>query len=181
MAPILLQDGEHGIGLGFDDFKVRFREICEQHIREGRAKAFAFVFCDFSAGVTASVLHDGRAFGELNDLSGDKMTVFYLHLHAHDAVGKSFNAHFLHTLGVREQVPPPCVVCFRVQDGEVEDVAFHPIDERTGDPVLVLEQIKRHLKGYLKEMARQGDLSALPGPRHLLSVAKLLKFASSPS
>lgn len=177
MAPILLQDGEHGIGLGYEEFRNRFQEICEQHLNEKRAKAFAFVFCDFADRVTASVLHGERGFNALNDLSGNEMTVFYLHLQAHEIAAKSFNAHFLHVLGLREQVPPPCVVCFRVCDRAVEDVAFHPIDERTGDSVLVLEQIKRHLKSYLKEMGKQGDLSALPRPASLLSVARLLKFA----
>lgn len=176
MAPILLQDGEHGIGLGYDEFKDRFQEICEQHLDEKRAKAFAFVFCDFGRSVTASVLHSERGFNALNDLSGSEMTVFYLHLRAREIATESFNAHFLHVLGVREQVPPPCVVCFRVCDKGVEDVAFRPIDERTGDPVLVLEQIKRHLQSYLKEMGKQGDLSALPRPASLLSVASLLKF-----
>lgn len=176
MYPILLKDGEHGIGLGYEEFKSRFHEICEQHLDEKRAKAFAVVFCDFGNSVTASVLHGERGFGALNDLSGSEMTVFYLHLQAREIAAKSFNAHFLHVLGVREQVPPPCVVCFRVCDGDVEDVAFRSIDERTGDPVLVLEQIKRHLQDYLKEMGKQGDFSALPRPADLLTVGRLFKF-----
>ncbi len=32
MSPILLQDGEHGIGLGYEEFRHRFQEICEQHL-----------------------------------------------------------------------------------------------------------------------------------------------------
>lgn len=173
MAPILLQDGVHGIGLGYDEFKERFQAICEQHLKEKRAKAFAFVFFDFGRGLTASVLHSGSGFRELNDLSGNEMTIFYLHVNAHEIAGKGFNAHFLKILGVDEQAPPPCVVCFRVCDGEVDDVAFHHIDERTGDAVLVLEQIRRHVKYYLAEIGRQGDLSALPKPKSLLSIARL--------
>ncbi len=135
------------------------------------------MFCDLAGGVTSSVLHCEGGFTALNELSGNEMTVFYLHLKAHEIPVKSFNAHFLHVLGLREQVPPPCVVCFRVSDRHVEDVAFHSIDERTGDSVLVLEQIKRHLKSYLKEMGKQGNLSALPRFTSLLSVARLLKLA----
>jgi hypothetical protein len=165
MCPIFLQDGEHGIGLGYEDFKQRFQAICEEHLQEKRATAFAFVFCDFEQGVTA-------------EASGDMMTVFYLHLCAREAAAHSFNAHFLQALGVAEQVEPPCIVCFRVQDGAVEDVALHPIDERSGDPVLVLEQMRRQIKNYLSEMKKQGDLSALSVLRNLLPVARL--FRSQP-
>jgi len=178
MCPIFLQDGEHGIGLGYEDFKQRFQAICEEHLKEKRATAFAFIFCDFEQGVTAATLHGDHGFKVLNEASGDMMTVFYLHLCAREAAAHSFNAHFLQALGVAEQVEPPCIVCFRVQDGTVEDVALHPIDERSGDPVLVLEQMRRQIKNYLSEMKKQGDLSALSVLRNLLPVARL--FRSQP-
>lgn len=174
MVPILLQDGEHGIGLGHEEFKVRFLEICEKHLKEKRAKAFAIVFCDLGQSLTASVLQSRHGFKELNDLSGRELTVFYLHLQAHGEAGESFNAHFLEALGVQGQVPPPCVVCFRVYGNEVDDIDFHEIDERSGDGVLVLEQVKRHLSAYVEEMGKQGDISALPRPKTLLAVFRLL-------
>ncbi len=179
MCPIFLQDGEHGIGLPYEEFKQRFEAICEEHLKEKRAKAFSFVFCDFGQGLTASALQGPHGFGILNEVSGNEMTVFYLHVQSY-GLAVPFNRHFLKELGVEDQVKPPCIVCFREYKGAIDDVAFHVIDERSGDPVLVVEQVRRHVTRYLSEMKKQGDASALPGLSDLLTVSRLFRSLGAP-
>ena len=58
MIPIFEQVSGHGQGLGHDDFKKRFKEICEEHLREKRARIFAFVFYDMTHGTVREALYD---------------------------------------------------------------------------------------------------------------------------
>jgi len=48
MIPIYEQGSGNGIGHGLDSFLNRFDCICSGHRKEGRAKAFAFIFYDFT-------------------------------------------------------------------------------------------------------------------------------------
>ena len=40
MHPIQMQEGDRGIGMGYTAFINRFEAICQEHLHEGRARAF---------------------------------------------------------------------------------------------------------------------------------------------
>jgi hypothetical protein len=121
MIPIYEQGGGNGIGHGLQSFLGRFDEICAEHLANGRAKSFAFIFYDFTDQATRKILKDQGVFAQLDRLSGNELSVFYLHAGTKAAV-EAFNAHFFSTLGIEGQAALPCVVFFRVQNGAVEDV-----------------------------------------------------------
>lgn len=121
MIPIYEQSSGRGIGHGRDTFLVRFDEICEEHVAKGRAKAFAFIFYDFSDRAMRRILADQGAFAQLDRLSGSELSVFYLHGGTKWVV-QDFNSHFFSKLGIEDDVKLPCVVFFRVSDGAVESV-----------------------------------------------------------
>lgn len=127
MFPIQEQGRKRGIGHGLDSFLKRFDAICREHLKEQRAKAFAFIFYDFADNDLHRILKDERVFAQLDRLSGTKLTIFYLHTGNKEAVNR-FNNVFLSKLGVAENATPPCVVFFRVTKDGVGDVAVAQLD-----------------------------------------------------
>lgn len=78
MIPIYEQGDGRGIGYNLDSFVSRFESICQQHIDENRAKAFAFIFYDFTDSSFRKILKDKGAFVKLDRLScQDKILVFF--------------------------------------------------------------------------------------------------------
>ena len=96
----------HGQGLGHDDFKKRFKEICEEHLREKRARIFAFVFYDMTHGTVREALKGADGFRRLDETSGKDVSFFYLHDRAVDRFGDSFNRRFMRALSVTRQAKP---------------------------------------------------------------------------
>jgi hypothetical protein len=120
MIPIYEQGEGEGIGLSLNRFLDRFEAICSEHEIGGRAKAFAFILYDFRDQAVYEVLKSRGGFAELDRLSGNDLSVFYLH-NPNRAYTDHFNASFLKLLGVEDQASTPCVVYFRVNDGRVTD------------------------------------------------------------
>lgn len=127
MYPVQEQRHRHGVGLGFEEFSKRFDDICQQHLAQGKARAFAFIFYDFEDRAIRGILKDEGVFAELDRLSGDRMTIFYLNASTRHGV-KSFNEQFLSALGVVEPVSLPCVVFFKVKDEEIREVDVAILD-----------------------------------------------------
>lgn len=127
MFPIQEQGHRRGIGHGLDSFLKRFDAICQEHLKEQRAKAFAFIFYDFADNDLRRILKDQRVFAELDRLSGTKLSIFYLNTGKKEAVNR-FNNVFLSRLGVIEKATPPCVAFFKVTKDGVGDVAIAQLD-----------------------------------------------------
>lgn len=89
------------------------------------------------------------------------MTLFYLHSGAILPYSDAFNQKFLKALNVDQQIAPPCIVFFRVNGKNIEDINFHNIDAETQEPHLIIEELRRYVAGYIDEMNAQGDLSGL--------------------
>ncbi len=79
MFPIFEQGQGKGIGHTFDTFLRKFIEICEEHLQTNRAKAFAFILYDFYDEATKKVFRNQGGFARLDRLSGQNLSVFYLH------------------------------------------------------------------------------------------------------
>lgn len=127
MIPIYEQGSGKGIGHGLSSFLQRFDEICADHLANGRAKSFAFIFYDFTDQAIRKILKDLGVFAQLDRLSGKELSVFYLHAGTKAAV-KAFNAHFFGALGIEGQATLPCVVFFRVERGVVEDIEIAQLE-----------------------------------------------------
>lgn len=135
-----------GIGHGLQDFMDRFDQICRDHIKDKRAKSFAFIFYNFGDKNLQKVLRNRGVFAKLNDLSGDEVSVFTLHARSAHAV-EAFNLMFLSVLGVPD-TKPPCVVFFKLVDNQIGDVQVVTLD--SPDLVHSLDELKSILGDYLK-------------------------------
>jgi hypothetical protein len=123
MFPIFEQGKGKGIGLTISSFHERFDELCHEHLRSKRAKAFAFIFYDFENKELRKILKDQGVFVKIDRLSGNNLSVFYLHSGNRAAV-TDFNSEFLSKLGVADKATLPCVVFFKLKDDKIEDVAI---------------------------------------------------------
>lgn len=169
MHPIQMQEGDRGIGMGYTAFISRFEAICQEHLHEGRARAFAFVFYDMTNGVVRRALHDAHGFRLLHEKTGKDITLFYLHDLAIEAHWRSFNRTFMNALGVEGQTAPPCIVFFRVHGEDIEDVSIYRIDDQTTDPVLVAAELEQYVNDAIKRLNAEGDVSALSSLGRLIA------------
>jgi len=127
MIPIYEQGSGNGIGHGLSSFLRRFDEICAQHLAEGRAKSFAFIFYDFTDQALREILKNQGVFAQLDRLAGKQLSIFYLHAGTRAAV-EAFNAHFFSAFGIEDQATLPCVVFFRVHEGAIEDIEIAQLE-----------------------------------------------------
>jgi hypothetical protein len=63
-------------GIEPSEFQSRFLKICQEHRRDGRAYAFAFLLLDERHPHVVKVLTDGVYWEALDELAGDRLTVF---------------------------------------------------------------------------------------------------------
>lgn len=127
MVPIYEQGSGNGIGHGLESFLARFDEICAQHLAQGRAQAFAFIFYNFKDQALRRILKDHGVFAQLDRLSGSRLSVFYLHAGTQASV-EAYNKHFFSVLGIEEETSLPCVVFFRIHDAAIEDVEIAQLE-----------------------------------------------------
>lgn len=161
MFTVFLQGAGRGVGMGYEEFVSEFERICAIHVREKKARAFAFVFYDMTHGAVRKALKSERGYQILNEASGKDLTLFYLHSEATRDRAKQFNDLFLEALNVGEQVAPPCIVFFRISGQNIEDIALNSIDAETEDLHLIVEEMRRYIMNYVDGINEQGDLSGL--------------------
>ena len=94
---------------------------------QGRARSFAFIFYNFRDEAIRKILKDQGVFAELDRLSGNRLSIFYLHNGSKASV-EAFNKHFVGALGIKEEVILPCVVFFRADKGKIVDVTIAELD-----------------------------------------------------
>ena len=127
MIPIYEQSHGNGIGHSTNSFIYRFDEIWKQHLSEGRAKKFAFIFYDFTDSAIRKILKDQGVFAKLDRLSGQKLSIFYLHGGSRYAIER-FNKQFLTALDVADKADLPCIVFFSFKDHEIGDLEVVQLD-----------------------------------------------------
>jgi hypothetical protein len=139
------QGGGRGIGLNVNSFIDRFDQICEQHKKEGRAKSFAFIFYDFNDDAVRAVLKDHGVFTKLDRLTGNDLSIFYLHAYSRESVER-FNTTFSDKLGIT--VTPPCVCFFKLEGKEVKDVSIAQLDNT--DLIHAFPELYSIIETYIK-------------------------------
>jgi len=125
MVPIYEQGDGRGIGHSFDSFQRRFLQICEEHLESGRAVSFAFIFYDLRDDVLKSILRDQGVFTKLDRLSGNHLSLFYLH-NPKPRTLRSFNRQFKDRLGISSD--EPCVVFFRMGSEGITNIQVCAIE-----------------------------------------------------
>jgi len=173
MIPIYEQGSGKGIGHSVDSFLERFTEICRTHIEEKRAKAFALVLYDFTDGSLRHILKDQGVFAQLDRLSGERLSVFYLHAGTQHSVER-FNQTLLAALQLEGQVTLPCVVFFRLgEDAEnFEDIAVARLDH--ADLVHGFHELYEVIDRYIDGI----DVETKSGLRFLTWIKGAGKFVS---
>ncbi len=151
MIPIYEQGDGRGIGHSLDTFLTRFDAICEQHLNDRRARAFAFIFYDFSDAALRQILHDQGVFAQLDRLAGRNLSLFYLHTGSQQAVMK-FNTVFLLKLGVEGSAQPPCVVFFKIARDEINDLRVIQLDHT--NLIHGFHELYGVIEAYIKEDLR---------------------------
>lgn len=148
MIPIYEQGGGNGIGHERTSFIDRFEEICTEHLSEGRAKSFAFIFYDFTDQAIRKILKNQGVFAKLDRLSGKELSVFYLHAGTKATV-QAFNAHFFGALDIEGQATLPCVVFFRVREDAIEDVEIAQLE--SADLIHGFSELYGAIQQYLSD------------------------------
>lgn len=175
--PIQMQDGNRGIGMGYGQFLETFNSVCLEHIQNGRARAFAFLFYDMMHGVVREALEEAYGFQRLHDKTAKDVTLFYLHANAVDLHWQDFNLTFMEALGIEDQAQTPCMVFFRVIGENIEDVSIYAIDERSADPVLTVAELEQYVGEAIDKLNAEGDLSALTSiGKSLASFGSLIRL-----
>ena len=161
MYPVQKQEGTRGIGMGYMEFVEGFEALCQEHLRDRRARAFAFVFYNMENGIVRQALSQAHGFRLLHEKTGKDITLFYLHDSAVDEHCHKFNNNFMAALGVEEQAVPPCMVFFGVHGDQIEDVSIYVIDEQTQDPILVVAELEQYIDEATTKMNAQGNLAGI--------------------
>lgn len=146
MIPIYEQGSGNGIGHDLDSFIERFESICEEHTRTGRAKFFAFIFYDFADRDLRKILKNEGVFAQLDRLSGDRISIFYLHTGTRRTIDL-FNSEFLSRLSVGKATPP-CVVFFQLSDDGFTDIAVAQLE--SADMVHGFHELYSTIDQYLE-------------------------------
>jgi hypothetical protein len=141
----------HGIGHSLESFLRRFDEICTEHIKAKRAKAFALILYDFGNQDLRRILKDQGSFAILDRLAGSILNVFYLHTGSSEGI-KRFNELLLAKLDVQEKATLPCVVFFKVGGDGVCDIVVAQLDNAN------LIHGFRELFGVLEDYLKGADI-----------------------
>lgn len=169
MIPIFEQGSGKGIGHSADSFLERFHDIAVDHIESGRAKALAFLFYDFQYREFKKILKDHGVFAQLDRLSGNELSVFYLHSGS-DRLLKKFNQTLMAALGVSEQAKTPCVVFCRTSPDGFTDISVVRLD--SADLIHGFHELYGVFDAYISGNKVQTE------PRYISWVKGSLRFVS---
>jgi hypothetical protein len=147
LIPIYEQGSGNGIGHGLDSFLNRFDCICSEHRKEGRAKAFAFIFYDFTDKAIRHILKNQGVFAKLDRLSGKELSVFYLHAGTRHAI-ETFNINFLAALGAEDRASLPCVVFFHYENDLIRDVEIAQLE--SADLIHGFKELYEVISSYIQ-------------------------------
>ncbi|HHK8567107.1 TPA: hypothetical protein ACQYCS_002680 [Vibrio parahaemolyticus] len=169
MIPIYEQGSGQGIGHSVKSFLSRFEEISLNHISTGRAKSLAFVFYDYHDSDFKQILKNQGVFTKLDRLSGDKLSVFYMHSGS-DRVLTKFNSTLMASLGVKDSARTPCVVFCKATSEGFSDISVANLD--SPDLIHGFHEIYGVIDSYVN------DLAVNDKPQNLSWVKSSIKFLS---
>jgi len=145
MFPI--REHNNGIGYSFKDFSTRFIEICNDHIENDRAKAFAFIFWDFKNELCVD------EFAQLDRLSDKTLSIFYLDSN-NKRLFNRFNRLFLRKLGFGSDGKNPSyafpfIVFFKITNNKITD--SNCVELRKDAINSSFSELKLYIKDYVNE------------------------------
>ena len=148
MYDLILENNESGDSSKIDKYIL---SVCEKYHKEKRALVFAFIISDLESPHVNKVLRDGDYIDALHSISGDVMTIFYLHSYfVNDLLVKKKNSNVMWLeLGVEPIDAPrtiqpkqiaemlvgekisktPSVLFFQVIDNAVSDYFIASLEE----------------------------------------------------
>ncbi|MBO0593926.1 hypothetical protein I2486_21185 [Cellulophaga sp. E16_2] len=178
MFPIQEQGNQIGIGHGYDSFLKKFIEICENHLKNGRAKSFAFILYDFHDEQVRDILKNQGGFAQLDRLSGSELSIFYIHSDNKKLI-KSFNKIFIGAFEIENTANLPCVLFFKMYDGDVEDLQIIELEQT--DKMFAFGELYSTIKSYLdnsKEIPtpKKNKLIEFFGTVKKVTVKELIKW-----
>ena len=171
MVPIFEQGQGQGIGHTFDTFLIRFIEICEAHIENDRAMAFAFILYDFHDEATRQVLRNQGGFAKLDRLSGNDLSVFYLHSDSTSLL-RAFNDIFLQIFDIPENRQLPFVLFFRMADKDAKDVEVVELEQ--SNLIFAFGELYEVIETYIEKL-KKGNQTKDDKPNKFLRLFKYVK------
>ena len=142
-------------GLGVGDFRARFSQICKSHLTDGRARAFAFIFYNYSDNEFRQVLDNEHVFDELNQLAGKDLSVFVLHPITEHTVSL-FNSEFLAKLRIEGTVSLPCVVFFTLKDDQFDKIVVAELSHVQIETAF--HELHRVMENYIRDIPPPSEL-----------------------
>lgn len=142
MIPVFEQGKGEGIGHSYH----HFLNICNDHIENDRAKSFAFILYDFYDDHIRTILKKQGVFAELDRLSGNELSIFYLNSEEQDLI-ESFNTIFLGAFEVDNKCKKPFVLFFKIYGNEVEDVLIVELEQ--SDLTFAFKELYDIIQKYL--------------------------------
>lgn len=178
MIPIFEQGQGQGIGHSFDSFIRKFTDICEDHLRTGRARAFAFILYDFHDEQIREILKAQGGFARLDRLSGHNLSVFYLHSDNHQLF-QTFNDIFLGAFDIQQIANLPFVLFFKVVEREVTDIEIVELEQN--NLMFAFQELYSTIENYINESDEQlepktNKLIQFVNRVKKISVDKLIKW-----
>jgi predicted acylesterase/phospholipase RssA len=180
MHDIFLREAGHLEGFSIGEFDDRFRAICQSHIEEGRALAFAFIFFEYDHPEVREVLCNQKYWDALDQLSGRYLTVFSINLKQEEATRSRSrdwgrnpeNEPVLHSVNdilqelFQTNLPPgrPRILFFQVHDGQVltpyvydlradsAESAFHELRDALSNAVESVAKVKSEFRKDSREV-----------------------------
>lgn len=163
MIPIYEQGGGRGIGLMVEGFLQRMEEICAEHVRDGRARAFAVILRNAEDRDLKRILADQGAYAKLDRLSGDVLSVFFVHTASDEAL-----ARFNHIVGARIGVADmkvPAVAFFRTATLEDGSVGFTDVEVaalESPDLIHGLHELYQRIERYVGALDEPVEVAKRP-------------------
>ncbi|QXP55186.1 hypothetical protein H0I25_14005 [Cellulophaga sp. HaHa_2_95] len=178
MIPIFEQGHQQGIGHGYNSFLKRFIDICENHLKNKRAKSFAFILYDFHDKQIRDILKSQGGFAKLDRLSGSELSVFYIHSDNKKLV-KAFNRIFVGAFEIKNTAELPCVLFFKMEDGDVDDVQIVELEQT--DKMFAFQELYNTIENYLKNSKnlptpKRNKLTEFIGKVKTITVEELIKW-----
>lgn len=176
MFPIFLNAENRGIS--FAELEERMISICNEHIEANRAFVFAFILYNFNHAYISKVLEDPVYWRSLNEISGDRLTVFSLHYDANNSTtnmgymsdtNTSMNLSHANNLLVRQyfgdiHIKYPAILFFQVNNDSIIDSmlvelkskyiekSFNELTKIIQKTIDSLESVERNNKGNREEI-----------------------------
>lgn len=148
MYPIyLFNNKEKGfIGIDVEQFEEEFYNICEDHRKNNKARAFAFILSDFHSMQATQIIMDNELWNNLHTKSGEFLTIFHLNYKSEevnalfregetDFVRQRFDSFFKKLTNIFEdteinKINMPAILFFQTHAAEIIDYFIIELNQK---------------------------------------------------